>query len=84
VRELNTHLPAGWGRGKDANYRIASSYADWIAVLEVEVRMPEVVGFANRSWKSLKESQPFIGWLPAGPNDPLIEAAFKQGWPEEP
>jgi hypothetical protein len=32
-------------------------------------------------WNSLKEIQPPRGWLPSGPNDPLIQAAFARGWP---
>ncbi len=32
-------------------------------------------------WAALQELCPPVGWLPQGPDDPLIVGAFEKGWP---
>jgi hypothetical protein len=80
-REILENLKRGWGVGKHADFRTASVYAGWMALLEFRADAPDLRPKGDAVWISLTAIQPPHGWLPSGPNDPIIQAAFAQGWP---
>lgn len=70
VRFLRARVAEGWQCGPDAEFRAAHAYGTWSAA----------VGAVNdeatwQVWTKLKETAP-SGWLPEGPDDPIIERAF--------
>jgi hypothetical protein len=80
TRELRYHLPDGWRQSANGDFQTASAYADWI--VRVEQKKEELRPRALAVWKSLEELRPPVGWLPKGPDDSFIMAAFSKGWPE--
>jgi hypothetical protein len=80
-REVVENLKRGWGVGRHADFRTAGVYAGWMALLEFRADAPQLRPKGDAVWNSLKEIQPPRGWLPSGPNDPVIQAAFARGWP---
>jgi hypothetical protein len=81
TREIVENLKRGWGVGKHVEFRTAGVHAAWMALLEFRADAPHLRPKGAAVWDSLKALQPPRGWLPSGPDDPLIEAAFAQGWP---
>jgi hypothetical protein len=78
VREVNEFFPDGWMRGDSTDFRRAGVWAKWIARLGEEHDAP-----ADRVWHSLERAAP-TGWLPSGPDDPIIVQVFKEGsFPED-
>jgi hypothetical protein len=82
AREVVEHLNVGWAHGPRSDSRAASVYAHWISAIE-RVR-PEARPIAMAVWKALKDQPPPAGWLPTGPEDPIIVKAFALGWPIDP
>jgi hypothetical protein len=82
-REIVENLKRGWGVGRHADFRTAGVYAGWMALLEFRADAPHLRPMGDAVWNSLKEIQPPQGWLPSGPNDPIIQAAFAKGWPPQ-
>lgn len=82
VRELNGHLPGGWGQGDRVQFHTGGAYAWWVNALTVAARSPELEPAAQRIWQALIRAAPPIGWRPSSVDDPLIQSAFGEGWPE--
>jgi hypothetical protein len=80
-REIAENLKRGWGVGRHVDFRTAGVYAGWMALLEFRADAPHLRPKGDAIWSSLKEINPPQGWLPNGPNDPIIVAAFAKGWP---
>ena len=74
VRRLHERIPDGWNVSTryDFLYERAAACASWTAAVE-----NEFMGDAKRAWNALKGSAIPDGWLPDGPDDPVIVAAFR-------
>lgn len=79
VREIAGQLPRGWGKGVRVDYHTAGVYANWLT--ELTRLQPDARLVADAVWRALNDLKPPQGWLPMGPDDPLIVAAFAKGWP---
>ena len=89
AREINHYLSTGWAREKPgmmaeekqrSEFLKASACTSWVTQIEMtdsEARAP-----AMAVWLALVESNPGTGWRPSGQADPVIEGAFRTGWPE--
>jgi len=82
VRVLRADLPEGWGRvpaGDDAepDYLNASAFASWGAPMKWAGVADDVVAGVGAQLKA--RATP--GWLPMGPRDQVIVAAFDAVWP---
>jgi hypothetical protein len=78
VREIHEFFPRGWMRGERVDFSRASVWAKWISRLGDEHEAA-----ADRVWESL-ERRVAEGWLPSGPDDPIILKAFQEGrFPED-
>ncbi len=84
AREICLNLKRGWGRGMRVDFHTAGAYASWVCSLEFRTGAPELRKVGEEVWKALVQKNPKEGWLPSGPDDPLIVAAFDQAWPELP
>jgi hypothetical protein len=78
ARQVHEHFPQGWMRGDRADWYRASVYSDWRGCVGEEYNAP-----TDRVWDSLKKIAR-VGWLPSGPDDPIIVQAFREGrFPED-
>jgi hypothetical protein len=82
-RALHQHLKRGWNKGMRVDFHTAGAYAEWRAMLESRAFAPELIPLGEAVWKALKDSVPPTGWLPSGPDDPIVTAAFAKAWPAE-
>lgn len=71
VRQLRERLPDGWGIGANFVSEAAGAWAAWKGMLD-RTFAPAAV----RMWHWLKAADIPEGWLPSGPDDPIIERAF--------
>ena len=72
VRNIHEHLSAGWRDGEQAEFERVQAYASWAAALE---------GFIGQAtcdaiWEALEHSSIPVGWLPEGPDDPILVRVF--------
>lgn len=71
VREIHHSLPSGWGRGDAFDSSLSAALAVWATTIE---------GISNRCLDSMWEFFHTIempdGWLPSGPDDPVLKRAF--------
>lgn len=78
VREVHHFFPDGWMRGDRVEWNRAGVWAKWVSRLGQEQKSA-----AERVWDSLESHVP-LGWLPSGPDDPIIMQAFTEGgFPED-
>ena len=72
VRCIWKWMPAGWNTGEDVEMQRADVYADWSVVVR------RLLGEARSDaiWDGFEDSSIPTGWLPSGPDDPIIERAF--------
>jgi hypothetical protein len=76
ARALHEHLPDGWRfQGGDMDYPTASALADWITIMSTRGQACD--DRAEQVADNLKRAVLPPGWLPAGPDDPLLAAAFQ-------
>jgi hypothetical protein len=80
AREITGQLRRGWGKGVRVDFHTAGAYANWVT--ELTRFQPDVRPNADAVWRALNELRPPEGWLPVGPDDPVIVAAFAKGWPD--
>jgi hypothetical protein len=80
AREITGQLRHGWGKGVRVDFQTAGAYANWVT--ELTRFQPDVRPMADAVWRTLNELKPPPGWLPVGPDDPHIAAAFAAGWPD--
>ncbi len=81
VRDLNYYLPDGWPEEPNRHFKLAHACTVWFVRLKMAHEELETV--ADNVESALRELPPPVGWKPASPNDPLIEAAFARCWPVE-
>jgi hypothetical protein len=72
VRELRYRLPQGWNYPLDVESRseVAGAYAGWWAELQDHLDHEASVSAA----RALLDAELPLGWLPDGPDDPVIVA----------
>jgi hypothetical protein len=84
VRRLHEKLPEGWPAewNRDATIRRASAYGAWAAALG-ERYQPSYRAIGD-TLKAAAVDTTLIpsGWLPEGPDDPILVAIFQQHWRE--
>jgi hypothetical protein len=79
ARALREHLPDGWqfiGRVRgEMDYPTARALSDWSAIMTIlgDACHQQARQVADR----LEQAGLPLGWLPAGPDDPLLVAAFQ-------
>ncbi len=71
AREVRQSFPAGWNASEQFTFERSRVYASWS--FGVESFIDELT--YDAVWSSLKQLAP-IGWLPDGPDDPIMERAF--------
>ena len=81
ARELNDRLPNGWKPDTETTSDAASAYASTSTFVELEANAPQFNNHVSLMYNALKKRNPHLGWKPTGPTDPLIVAAFDEGWP---
>lgn len=72
ARCIRDQLPMGWNASEQFALERAGVFASWSA---------GVRGFLDKStrkmiWEAIKHADIPAGWLPEGPDDPIIELAF--------
>jgi hypothetical protein len=73
VRHLRKLMPEGWNNGADSVFNFAHALGAWIS------RLPTAYAEqCQRVGRQLRLIQPAKGWLPNGPDDPLVAEAFRQ------
>lgn len=80
-RSLLEHIKHGWKKSIHASRMTGRAYAEWLVMLEFRALAPELLPTGQAVWDALIASNPPIGWLPSGPDDPIITAAFDKAWP---
>jgi len=75
VRELHEELPEGWRTEWDEAtwFQVSKAYGAWAAALGERYEQSY-----RRVWDVFIDTMPIpAGWLPAGPDDPILVEAFK-------
>ena len=80
TRHAIEQFPIGWGIDERPEYRAASALGNWTASSVVSGDCGEYENLLQRIAHSFK---PPKGWIPTGPDDPVIIAAFEEHWPEK-
>jgi hypothetical protein len=86
VRQVHEHCPRGWNRA-DRPSPGPSSPDEWCRIRVYSTWCGRMGGeldtVADRVFDSLERIAP-VGWLPSGPEDPIIIQAFREGrFPED-
>lgn len=81
VRCITGTVKRGWLNGKDFASNAALAYALWAG--EVKRTRPDLEPLAWTIWQELRMLHPPRGWLPNGPDDLIIQAAFAKAWPHD-
>ena len=77
-RNIVEKLPQGFGTGEDAAFKWVLALTSWGSELQVTGGHPELRPTIRRIQDKLKPAQ---GWLPLGPDDPVIAQVFDTYWP---
>jgi len=67
VRRIREAIPDGWSGGDDFTFKVVSAFANWTASLPQEYTEQ-----CRNSYRELISKQLEQGWLPHGPDDPVI------------
>lgn len=81
ARLCHEHLKRGWGKGVHVDFNTAGVYADIVSYLKMRENADAFVAKWNVVWQAIKDMHPPEGWLPSGPADSVLVAAFEKGWP---
>ena len=77
AREIAEHLKRGWGVGRHADFNTAGVHTGWMTLLRFRASAPpEIVRKGDAVWEELNRLDPSRGWLPNGPDDAILAAAF--------
>src|SRR5262245_12020724 len=79
AREISDKLKRGWGHKIHLEFNRANAFARWIG--EIKECAPEFEPYCQATWKALLGLSPGDKWVPTGPADPILVAAFEIGWP---
>ena len=80
ARELNQMLPDGWSVDPTSESRAAAAVAHTSTALSVDGGMSESFDRLLPVFRGLQQSNPPHGWMPTGPDDPLLKNAFDRAW----
>lgn len=83
VRDINENFASGWGSGALLELRTAAPLVWLLNALDIDAGASYLRENAKHTWGALLESYPKPGWRPQSPEDPLIQGAFRIGWPEK-
>jgi hypothetical protein len=74
VRSLRERIPDGWNVGEryDFDSEAAGGFGRWTAILD---EMHDEAAW--QVWQSLRAANIPRGWLPSGPDDPILLRAFE-------
>jgi hypothetical protein len=75
ARALAEHLPDGWRLQGEMDSQTAEALADWLTIMSI--LGPACAERAHQVADRLKRAELPLGWLPDGPDDPLLVAAFQ-------
>jgi hypothetical protein len=76
ARALAEHLPDGWRLQGEMDSKTADALADWLTIMSI--LGPACDERAHQVADRLKGAELPLGWLPDGPDDPLLVAAFQE------
>lgn len=79
-RHIVKRLPEGWSQKENAEYERVSALVDWSTEMQVTGGCSELEGLLKTFRRSFTAPE---GWIPTGPDDPVITEAFDKYWPEE-
>jgi hypothetical protein len=82
ARDLNQHLPDGWGQGDNADFNSILALSGWSSEVCVTGQHAELRKQARGVSLRLRSMNLPTGWKPAGPDDALLIAAFDAAWPK--
>jgi hypothetical protein len=80
VRLLRQNLKRGWSAGVHAKFRRASTYAQWLGLVD-GLNDPSLRGYVDAVWSKLESLNPDKNWKPLNVEDFLISKAFSE-WPD--
>lgn len=72
VRYLYKHMPEGWPSGDQTNIQRAAAYSSWASGLGSHYS--DSIRKVRERFKTIEIPD---GWLPDGPEDPLIQSLFR-------
>lgn len=72
ARCIREALPIGWDAGENLAFERAGAFANW--VVGVKGLLEEAT--RDAVWDALNRAEIPTGWLPSGPDDPIIACAF--------
>jgi hypothetical protein len=72
ARVIRWMLPEGWDRGEFAKSDTKMAHAHWSVGVGKDFEAD-----ADAAFRRLRELKPAPGWLPEGPDDPLLVEAFR-------
>jgi hypothetical protein len=75
ARTLHRWLPSGWHYKNDVDAETADAFSDWITTMGALGQSSR--DMARAVVETLKQSHLPLGWLPNGPDDPLLARAFE-------
>jgi hypothetical protein len=75
ARTLGEYLPAGWRLQGQMDSETAHALADWLTIMSV--LGPACAERAHQVVDCLKRAELPLRWLPDGPDDSLLVAAFQ-------
>lgn len=76
-RFLREYLPDGWRGDSSAEYARVQAFSDWMTLVGEYYEEQ-----CHRVWQWFNSSDVRDGWLPTGPDDPLLHRAFNAAWDE--
>ncbi|MCO5172514.1 MAG: hypothetical protein M9894_39960 [Planctomycetes bacterium] len=79
VRRVRENFPDGWDTEEAGLSRRAAALGDWTA--EILVHAGEHTRSSLHAVSDAIKRSAGPGWRPEGPDDPLVYAAFEEGWP---
>jgi hypothetical protein len=80
-RNLAEQLPGGWGVGEKSEWQVVRALSGWSSEIQVTGECQELRAKLLSIASALRNLPPPQEWIPAGPNDSIIEAVFDLHWP---
>jgi hypothetical protein len=78
ARSIRQQWPDGWWVGEKLDFRRARTFARWSCDAAQEDDT-----LVERCWRALMQLELPTGWLPDGPDDPILLAAFREAGVED-
>jgi hypothetical protein len=81
-RNLVEQLPHGWGSCDNADWQAIKALSSWSSEIQVTGELDEYKSTLLAIAKELRALPPPVGWVPSGPDDPLLVSIFDLQWPD--